>query len=415
MAWYNKIFSGFKGEKALPPRQPGDNPQMATLLNRLAYSMRASPYKDFVASYKAEQYLQNVVVYRCVRKLASTVQSIPWRIEADPNVNIRVSKTLLQDYNTLINDPCDMFTGAGLRYWLALSLAMFGTAPIKVGVNMGKVNALYPLRPDLLGRKLDQFGYISGYNYGDTGTEINLDSRYYAYKDGVLKNEFCFETRYDDIFLSINEPIRPIKVLGLPVAIMFNLYQRALEMSDGTPNVQHILFAKSAQSAPAMGEVEKEIESRKIGGEGSDSGIMILSDIDLGHIALANGLENLHNKIPHDDMARQIAGIFGIPPALLNLTSQDGAKFANNYSESRLSFIEDTVIPEYLSPIEESLTKNICPPGTRLRFDRNNISAIIDKRMKLARELEDVSFLNDDEKREICGFRARVNKETVSE
>ena len=48
---------------------------------------------------------------------------------------------------------------------------------------------------------------------------------------------------------------------------------------------------------------------------------------------LDNQLGDIHAKLPLDDMTRQIAGVFGVPVALLGLGSADAAKYASNYVE----------------------------------------------------------------------------------
>jgi len=103
-------------------------------------------------------------------------------------------------------------------------------------------------------------------------------------------------------------------------------------------------------------------------------------------------------------MTRQIAGVFGVPIALMGLGSADAAKFANNYQESRLSFWQDTIVPCYLSPIAAGMTQALCPPGARIQFDLDAVPALWQGRSKLGESLSKVGFLTDDEKREILGY-----------
>ena len=58
----------------------------------------------------------------------------------------------------------------------------------------------------------------------------------------------------------------------------------------------------------------------------------------------------------------------------------------------------------YLTPIATGLTAAICPYGCRVRFDHDTIESLRATRMTRAKDLKDVFFLTDNEKRELCGF-----------
>jgi phage portal protein BeeE len=103
-------------------------------------------------------------------------------------------------------------------------------------------------------------------------------------------------------------------------------------------------------------------------------------------------------------MTRQIAGVFGVPIALLGLGSADSAKYASNYSESRRSFWQDTIAPCYLIPIAAGLTQALCPPGACINFDYDSIPALWEDRANLGATLSRVNFLTTNEKREILEY-----------
>jgi hypothetical protein len=103
-------------------------------------------------------------------------------------------------------------------------------------------------------------------------------------------------------------------------------------------------------------------------------------------------------------MSRQIVGAFGIPIALIGLGGADAAKFAHNYTESRRSFWEDTLTPEYFVPFATGLTSALCPFGARVAFKYDEIQAIEDIRIENAAKLSKVNFMTRDEKRAMVGL-----------
>jgi phage portal protein BeeE len=104
-------------------------------------------------------------------------------------------------------------------------------------------------------------------------------------------------------------------------------------------------------------------------------------------------------------MTRQVAGVFGVPIALLGLGSADAAKYANNYEQSRLAFWQDTIVPGYLKPTAAGLTAMLCPSGARIMYDLDAIPALWAGRAMLGATLSKVNCLTTDEKRDILGFK----------
>jgi phage portal protein BeeE len=108
--------------------------------------------------------------------------------------------------------------------------------------------------------------------------------------------------------------------------------------------------------------------------------------------------------MPSDDMARLIFGAFGIPIALAGMGAADGAKFAGNYVESRAAFWEDTIIPDYVSPLMQGMTRLLCPTGVRIVADLDEIPALKKSRVTSMVEADGIGFLTTNEKRELYGW-----------
>ena len=103
-------------------------------------------------------------------------------------------------------------------------------------------------------------------------------------------------------------------------------------------------------------------------------------------------------------MVRIIAGVFGVPVALLGLSNADSAKYSNNYEQSRLALWQDTIVPSYIAPMAAGLSSCLCPYGAKVFFNYDAIPALWEGRAKLGQTLSHVNFLTTNEKREILEF-----------
>jgi hypothetical protein len=80
-----------------------------------------------------------------------------------------------------------------------------------------------------------------------------------------------------------------------------------------------------------------------------------------------------------------------------------------------LSYWQDTVVPCYLVPIASGMTQSICPPGARISFDLDQVPALWEGRANLGKTLSQVTFLSNNEKRDILGFEKKVASATLDD
>lgn len=112
--------------------------------------------------------------------------------------------------------------------------------------------------------------------------------------------------------------------------------------------------------------------------------------------------------------ARQIAQAFGVPPMLVGI--QGDATFSN-YKEARLHFWEDTILPLMNKVCGEITRWFFDKHNARLEFDLNDIQALEPKRNAELEQMDKISFLTVNEKRERFGYAPREIQQsrTISE
>lgn len=399
MAWPFGLF-----QKKAPDRKPSDQP--GSPIGVWEGKRQVITYKEAV---EAEVALRHPIVYRCLVKIAAACASVDFYCEEDSNVpvNERAGSRTIKAINELLQSPNDYFTRNQLLYWMALNFAAYGRIPFKVGLKAVAPfdpNGIYPLTTRFFQSKRDGRGLVTGYGYSTAGNgteQENWPTRAKASQGQSYAYEIV-RPNMDGTFESKNN-VHPLNAIGLPAQVVTLLLQRAADTASGHPNTKYILSADRTLTKQQKAELKTVVDDTKPESEESGN-VLIFYNTAIKVDKLDNDLSDIHSKMPLDDMARQIVGAFGIPIALIGLGAADGAKFASNYQESRLSFWQDTMIPEYLSPFATGLTAALCPPGCRIVPDLDGIEAIAEARVARAEKLSKVTHLTIREKRIMSGF-----------
>jgi phage portal protein BeeE len=404
MSFFNLLF------KKKPDRSESDEPispvfQIAGTPIRVISSTAVATAD--VAQRKVPQ------LYRITNFVASSVQSVPWYCDVDPDVNKseQASATDIKAINAVLKSPNDDMTCQQFSYWTALNLMLYGRGHFKVGVNTsGLASGLYPLAAKYTKGILNDKGSVIAYEYGESPTgKQRIPSRKVAERR-KLKEAYGAEISLPSLtgMVEYNKAPAAIESIAKPLAIIDALMQRALDTANGHANIKYVITAEKTLTKQQKEALERHLAEATPGDEESGSVLFLYNTSIVVH-KLDNDLKDIHSKLPLDDMTRQIAGVFGVPIALLGLGSADSAKYASNYQESRRSFWQDTVAPSYLVPIASGMTQAICPYGAKVFYDFDSIPAMWEDRAKLGETLSRVNFLTTDEKREILGFKPDPN------
>lgn len=393
--------------KAKPERLPSEEPLSPI------YVMGGQPVRflSSVAIVTADQaQRESPQLYRITNFIASSVQAVPWYCEADPDVvgSERLGASKIKAINDLLKYPNDTYTSQQLQYWIALNLMLYARAHFKVGIGTsGLPNGIYPLAAKHVKGVLNSRGVVDRYEYGMGDNKSVLPSRRTAEKRDSGES-YAAEIAFPSLtgLVEYNKMPAAIESLAIPLAIIKALMARALDTASGHPNVKYVITAEKTITRQQKEALTKHLEESAAGGETSGH-VLFLYNTDVKVHELDNKLSDIHSKLPLDDMTRQIAGVFGVPVALLGLGSADAAKYASNYVESRLSFWQDTVVPCYLVPIASGMTQALCPYGARISFDLDKVPALWEGRANLGKTLSLVTCLSNNEKRAVLDFEPK--------
>jgi phage portal protein BeeE len=344
-------------------------------------------------------------LYRVTHLVASSAQALPWFCEVDPEVakSEQAPPSVIKAITALLKSPNDNFTPQNMRYWMTLNLMLYSRVHFKVGIGTNRLpNGIYPLATKYIKGIPNSRGTIDQYIYGE-GTP--QEQKFPSKRKAVPGESYAAEISFPSLsgLVEYNKMPAAIESLMMPISIIMCLMQRAQDTASGHPNIKYVVTSDKTLTKQQVDALKEHLEKSGPSEEGSGTALFLYNTKIEVH-QLDNKLGDIHSKIPLDDMTRIIAGVFGVPVALLGLSNADSAKYANNYEQSRLALWQDTVVPIYASPISAGLTASLCPYGCRINFDLDAVPALWEGRATLGRNLSNVNFLTTDEKREVLGF-----------
>lgn len=396
--------------KAKPERSITDapvQPQVMYLNSGLAVAL--VKWDDKIA---AAQAMRHPIVHRAMDKIASSVQQVRFLVQEDPyaTASERRDKATQRNYiQTVLNSPNDEMAAPQFRYWMGLVYAAYGRVPMRVttrAMDPLVANAIYPLDAAYVYAKQNGRGQITHYEYGQGDTKETYPSLT-TYRQAPTPGGFAMQLWRPGLkgYQHKDDANNVLQSIGLPAQVIKSLLLRTIATAEGHPNVRYLVTCEKTLTDPQKEALKKHLNEDH-GPGGPDAGkVPILQNVGNIQIhTLDNDLSDIHTKMPSDDMARLIFGAFGVPIALAGMGAADAAKFASNYAESRTAFWQDTIVPSYVSPIAEGLTRALCPAGLVVVPDLDTVPAMMHARLAGMKELKDVTFLTTTEKRALFGY-----------
>lgn len=397
-------------KKSVADRKPADAPIEPSVIYLRDGS--AVAVTQWSARMAAESAMSHPVVYRALDKIAQSVQMTEWYVDVDPKYEGPApSAARKKAIEGVLASPNDEMTPAMLRYWMGLCYATFGRTALRVSISGRQTDCpsgMFPIQVEHLAAHYTQRGAIKSYEYGQGENKQKFVSRQ-AWEEGDTKGFVDQIWRPSlsgcgrDVYNNSNSPLMAI---GMPSKVVKHLILRAVNSAKGVSNVRYIVTTEGTLTADQQNALKQKLSADPTAEWGASGNVVLTNAGRIEVHKVAADLSDIHSKLPADDMSRMIFAAFGIPLALAGIGASDSSKFAGNYSESRLSFWEDTIIPSYVEPIVQGLTRMLCPPGLVIKANYDSIPAIQHGRASTMKSVSGVTFLTTDEKREMFGFPA---------
>lgn len=338
------------------------------------YTMRTWPtgHPQYTAhnyrNYVQEGYAKSTLVYACIREIAESAAEPRWVVmDGDEPVE---SDNGLQ---TLLDAPNPHFSGFELIELTLIHLGIEGNAFwFKERSARGRVVALWPMRPDLVGIVPSKDGDLLGYTYRVGGERV------------AWLPEDVIHFRYPN-------PLDELQGLGrgqAPLAVA----AREVDVDNAATDFLKQFFENAAVPFGILKSKQQLVESevRRIRarlreqytGSRNWHQLMIL-DADADY--QRTGLDMSEMAFPdlRSISESRICMVYGVPPILVGAKVGLDRSTFSNYAEARASFWMETLAPTYRR-LQEKINVGLASEfGLRVELDLSSVAALQEDRNAL--------------------------------
>jgi HK97 family phage portal protein len=346
--------------------------------------------RDYSA-FSREGFMQNPVVYRCVRMIAEAAASIPFDLfEGETLLTEHPLLDLLTTPNPLQARP-DL-----MESWYSF-LLVSGNAYMEAVAPTGTLRELYVLRPDRISIVPGASGWPASYDYTVNGNTVSYSADALPGVRPVL-HQALFHPTNDYYGLS------PIEAAATAIDIhnSASAWNKAMLDNSALPSGALVYTAADRQlTAEQYARLKSELESTFQGAKNAGRPMLLEGGLDWRAMSLSpKDMDFTESK---RQAARDIALALGVPPMLLGIP---GDNTHANYQEANRAFWRHTVLP-LTGRTLKALSGWLGPAyggGLELRMDLDGIEALSAERDQLWSRVGAASFLTDDEKRAAVGY-----------
>ena len=345
------------------------------------------------AAFSREGFMQNPVVYRCVRMISEAAASVPIDLYAgDQELAEHPLLDLLREPNPMQSRP-DL-----LESWYSF-LLVSGNAYMEAVALGGALRELYVLRPDRIQIVLGTDGWPVSYDYTVAGNRVSYTDDPVPGVRPIL-HQALFHPANDYYGLS------PIEAAATAIDIhnAASAWNKAMLDNSALPSGALVYTAADRQlTADQYARLKSELESTFQGAKNAGRPMLLEGGLDWR--AMSMSPKDMDFTESKRQAARDIALALGVPPMLLGIP---GDNTHANYQEANRAFWRHTILPltgRTLKALSAWLGAAY-GGGLELRVDLDGIEALSAERDQLWSRVGAASFLTDEEKRAAVGYGA---------
>ena len=341
------------------------------------------------AQFAKEGYSQNVVAFQCVNKIAEAVASVGWEAwRGDTQLTEHRLLELIKQPNP--NQSGQEFFADFVGYLMIAGNSY--TEKVKIG---SEPRELYSQRPDRMKLNVAKSGSLSGYTYTVNATAYTWPVDATTQQSDILHTKLF--NPLDDWY---GQSPMEAGAFAIDQHNESMNWMQALLQNSARPSGALVMSENKDLTDPQFERLKTQIEASHTGAGNAGRPMLLEGGLDWKEMGMSPvAMGHLETK---NSSARDIALAFGVPPMLLGIR---GDNTYANYSEARLSFWEDTVLP-LVTHIAGDLNGWFKDDfeGVTLVPKLSEIPAIVDKRMTLWGMADASNDLTINEKRKLKGF-----------
>ncbi len=344
--------------------------------------------RDYAALAR-EGFMQNVIVYRCVRMIAESAASVPLRVHQGRGV--LDEHPLLK----LLQRPNGAQSGSDLlEDWYGY-LLVAGNAYLEAVSHDREVLELHVLRPDRMKLVPGADGWPEYYEY-------NVAGRSMRFHQGEGQKPILHMSLFNP--LNDHYGMSPIEAAAYAIDIhnAAGGWNKALLDNAARPSGALVYGGgDNSLSVEQFDRLKTELENAHQGASNAGRPLLLEGGLDWKPMGYSpRDMDFIEAKWV---AAREIALALGVPPMLLGIP---GDNTYSNYAEANRTFWRQTVLP-----LVHRTGKSLCHwlgesygTGFELKPDLNNIEALAGEREARWQRIAKADFLTLNEKREALGY-----------
>lgn len=369
--------------------------------------------RDYTA-FANEGFMQNAIVYRCVRMIAECVATVPLLLyDGDQEIEDHPLKDLLRRPNPHETFPDFMqrlvgfLLVSGNAYVEAVGLDATDAQSASDGAR-NIIRELHVLRPDRMKIVPGPDGWPGAFEYTVAGRTVRISGEAAPSVRAILHLKL-FHPSNDHYGLS------PLEAAASAIDLHNTAARWNKSLLDNSARPSGAIVYTGRDGNLTSEQIERLKSELEAGFQGSsNAGRPLLLEGGLDWKAMSLSPKDMDFLEARHAAAREIALALGVPPMLLGIP---GDTTYSNLAEAQRTFWRSTVLPlveriasglsQWLAAAPEAIWASEGAPRSQaleLRPDLDNIPALGIERESLWASLEKTSFLTTDEKRAAAGF-----------
>ena len=374
MLGLERVFNTSRGNKAM---------YQSYLFNGMPIATYQNLSGDLI-----DGYLSNETVYSIINKIANTASLPELKLYSKDGREIKKhwAYRLIQQPNE--DNTFNEWYKSVLIYYLAVGNG-YAYSP-KLGNGVTREIHTLPA-PYVVAISGGWANPIKGYKLYLGNQEVELP------KDDVLHLKMFNPQFLDGQFIY---GLSPIKVAA---DIINNLNAGEKRLADmlekGTP--PFIISARSNEGLTQQQQDSLEKAYEKKYGNSGDSMKPLLSGVELKVDKLGFSAADLSLIENSEYGQRVLCNVYGIPSVLMNDNAQSTY---NNVKTAEIDFFENTIKPLNKYFAEKLTSFLLADTDYYFEFDYSSIAVLVESRAELMKAYNEVTYLTDNEKREVFGY-----------
>ena len=360
-----------------------------------AFLIASSSAQWHVPSFETsvvEGYAGNPIVYRCVNLRGDSMGSLKWLVTNKKGIEIPN-----HPLQKLIDRPNTQQSQTEFFSNLSSYRDLGGDGYIVANMVGGKPQEITLARPDDVSITPGANGVPATYSVSAGGSLTTYEVDQVTGRSDVLQWK-AFNPTSDLYGMTVLAPA------GKPVDVFNESQEHVKKTLQNGAALAGVLSTEQTLDTVQFERLAEALNSKYAGG--ANAGKMMITEGGMKYTPTASTLKDLMLVDMQTEQSRYISQAFGVPDQMIGIP---GSNTFANFSEARIYYIENTVMP-MADSLQEKLNDWLVPmygDNIILKYDIKSIVGLEERRSQIYARLQSVTFMTMNEKRVQAGLQPK--------